>query len=307
MAEIHIGVALPTMSEITALGPAGIETAARHAEDIGLDFVTASDVLVGDGTLALEPIVVIAAAAAVTERIQLTFGVLSLPTRPTAMLAAQVQSLQYLSGNRLSLGVGTGGFAGSPFWQAISAPVTGRAALTDRALEVLPGLISGEPTELPDVVDRPVVTMSPAVPVPPILIGGSAAASVLRRVSTYADGWLPSALTAAEIVAAATRLRELTVAQGRPVSEIQLGVHAVLGEGTEERSAREAMTEQLSEYFAMEPEKITEVTITGGPNQVAERIAEYAAAGVTGLGFGLDAPNYLHQLDLIAEARALLD
>ncbi|WP_020672973.1 LLM class flavin-dependent oxidoreductase [Amycolatopsis nigrescens] len=307
MTAIQLGVALPTMNEISTLGPDGIATAARHAETAGLDSVAAADVLIGDGTVALEPITVLSVAAAVTERVGLEFGVLSLPTRPVAMLAAQIQTLQYLSGNRVRLGVGIGGFPGSPFWQAVGAPSTGRGRRTDEALKVLPGLIAGEPTELPEAPGRPVVTLSPGTPVPPVLIGGGDSDAVLRRTITYGDGWLPSALTAAEASAAGQRLRDLAAERGRPMPGIHLGLHAVLGEGPEVRSAREAMAKQLSEFFAMPPEKVAEVTITGGPAQIAERIAAYAEAGVTNLGLGLDGPGYLRQLDLMAEARALLN
>lgn len=306
MTNIRVGVGLPTMNGVSALGPNGVATVARHAEAVGIDSVAAPDVLIGDGTLALEPITVISVAAAVTERIWLEFGVLSVPTRPVAMLAAQIQTLQYLSGNRIRLGVGIGGFRGSQFWQAVGAPSTGRGRLLDEALAVLPGLIAGEPTELSDLPGRPVVTLSPATPVPPLLIGGGDSDAVLRRTATYGDGWMPSALTTAEVSAAGARLRDMAAEHGRPMPGVHLGVHAVLGESAEARPARDAMVQQLGEFFAMTPEKIAEVTITGGPKQIAERIAAFAEAGVTDLGFSLDGPDQLHQLDLIAEARALL-
>ncbi|MHA6628860.1 LLM class flavin-dependent oxidoreductase [Pseudonocardia sichuanensis] len=306
MIDIRIGVGLPTMNEISALGPSGVATVARHAEALGIDTVAAPDVLIGDGTHALEPITALSVAAAVTERIRLEFGVLALPTRPVAMLAAQIQTLQYLSGNRVQLGVGIGGFPGSPFWQAVGAPSTGRARFADEALKVLPGLIAGERAELSDLPGRPVVSLAPATPVPPILIGGSASEAVLRRTATYGDGWLPSALTPSEVSSAAARLRELATERGRPMPGVHLGLHAVLGDGVETRSARDAMLKQIGEAFAMPPEKVTEVTITGGPEQAAERIAAFAAAGVTELGFGLDGPDHLRQIDLIVEARDLL-
>ncbi|SFB12158.1 Flavin-dependent oxidoreductase, luciferase family (includes alkanesulfonate monooxygenase SsuD and methylene tetrahydromethanopterin reductase) [Amycolatopsis marina] len=310
MPGIGIGVGLPVLHETDARGSADIVALARHAEEVGIDSVAAADVLIGDGTFALEPVTVLATAAAVTERIRLEFGVLSLPTRPVAMVAAQVQSLQHLSGNRVRLGVGIGGFPGSSFWQAVGARSKARGRLVDEALRVLPGLIAGEPTELPAPPgqrERPVVTLAPAAPVPPILIGGGVAEAVLRRTAAYGDGWLPSAMTPSEVSSAVVRLRELAAERGRPTPGVYLGVHAVLGGGAGTRSAREAMVRQLGDFFGMPPEKIAQVTVTGGPDQIAERIAAFAAAGVTELGFALDGPDQLHQLDLLAEARALLE
>ncbi|MEV5330018.1 LLM class flavin-dependent oxidoreductase [Nonomuraea sp. NPDC052634] len=78
------------------------------------------------------------------------FGVLSLPLRPVALVAAQVQTLQHRSGGRVVLGVGIGGFPGSPFWRAVGAPARDRERRTDEALRVLPGLIRGEATKAGD-------------------------------------------------------------------------------------------------------------------------------------------------------------
>uniref|UniRef100_UPI002456A57C LLM class flavin-dependent oxidoreductase n=1 Tax=Nocardia wallacei TaxID=480035 RepID=UPI002456A57C len=190
MPRPKIGVALPTM-EIGHIGPGGIAEAARRAEAAGLDSVGAADVLLGDGTAALEPMVALATAAAVTHDIALEFGVLSVPTRPLPMLAAQVQTLQYLSGNRVGLGLGIGGFPESPFWRALSAPTRGRGRQLDTALDLLPGLIAGAPTLLPGA-ETPLV-LSPAAAVPPLYVGGGTADVVLRRVALRAAGWVPAA------------------------------------------------------------------------------------------------------------------
>ncbi|MFG1947802.1 LLM class flavin-dependent oxidoreductase [Nonomuraea sp. NPDC048826] len=77
--------------------------------------------------------------------------------RPTAWIAAQVQTLQHLSGDRVTLGVGIGGFPGSPFWRAVGAPLQGRGRRADEALRALPGLIRGEAT----MVGEDEVTLGP--------------------------------------------------------------------------------------------------------------------------------------------------
>ncbi|MDA3649200.1 LLM class flavin-dependent oxidoreductase [Saccharopolyspora indica] len=306
MSTIAIGVCLPTMEEIRKLGPSAIADAARQVEAVGLDSVSAADVLIGDGTLALESVTVLATAAAVTGRVSLDFGVLALPTRPVAMIAAQVQTLQYLSGNRVRLGLGIGGFRGSPFWQAVGARATHRGRQLDTALQVLPGLIAGEPTTVPDVEGTPELVLAPAVPVPPLMIGGGTSEPVLRRVAAHGDCWLPSALSPRDVVASASRLRELAAEFDRPVPRICLGVHGVLDTGAASRSERDAMLRDLGGFFGMTPEQLVDVVITGGPRQVAERLAEYAEAGVAELGFGIDAHDYHRQVEMIAEARSLL-
>ncbi|PRX98831.1 LLM class flavin-dependent oxidoreductase [Allonocardiopsis opalescens] len=306
MDAVRIGIGLPTMDEARHLGAAGVVAAARRAEALGMDSVGAPDVLIGDGTAALDSIVVLSAVAAATERVALEFGVLSLPTRPVAMLAAQIQTLQHLSGGRVRLGVGIGGFPGSPFWQAVGAPATGRGRLADAALRVLPGLIAGEPTVLPDAPGRPSVTLAPGAAVPPILIGGGATEPALRRTAAYGDGWLPSALTTAELAEAAERLRALAAEYGRPAPRIHIGLHAVLGEDPADTADRDAVFGRLAGFFQMTPEQTAQVTVTGGPREAADRLAAYAEAGVDEIGLAIDGRDFMRQLDLIAEARSHL-
>lgn len=105
--------------------PTGVGILARHAEELGLQSVWASDLIVGDGSPSLECTIVLATAAAATRRVRLGFGVLVLPLRPVAWVAAQARTLQHVSGNRVLLGVGSGGFPDAPFWEAVDVPAQG--------------------------------------------------------------------------------------------------------------------------------------------------------------------------------------
>ncbi|WP_067967857.1 LLM class flavin-dependent oxidoreductase [Nocardiopsis trehalosi] len=271
---------------------------ARHLEDLGYDSVGMSDFIVGDGSPGLDATLVLAATAAATERIGLEFGVLSLPLRPPAWTAAQVQTLQHLSGGRVILGVGIGGFPGSPFWHAVGAPVRGRGPWTDAALRALPGLIRGEPTTL----DGTEVTLGPAAPVPPILVGGNSEAA-MRRAVLHGDGWAPSLITPAALVEGAARLREIARELDRPVPSISVGGHAFLGG---DPAAVESFTRVLVEVHRMPPEEAAAVPVTGGPAEVAERLAAYAEAGADSVGLALDGGDWLRDTEVLAEARARL-
>lgn len=297
---VKLGVGLPTMQEIETLGPEGVARSARLAEDVGVDSVGVADVLVGDGTAALESVVALTTAAAVTKRVALDFGVLSVPTRPVAMMAAQVQTLQYLSRDRVRLGVGIGGFPGSPFWTAIGAPDTRRGQLTDDALRALPGLIEGSATPVGAGVP---VSLAPGTQVPPLMVGSGTSEAALRRVAQFADGWVPSALTPTQVRMARTRLRELAEEYGRPMPFVHLGVHAILGTDGE---ARQAMEAQLSEFFELSLDEVRQVTVFGSPAEAAERVAAFAEAGADEIGFGLDGQDFLHQIELVGETAAHL-
>jgi alkanesulfonate monooxygenase SsuD/methylene tetrahydromethanopterin reductase-like flavin-dependent oxidoreductase (luciferase family) len=121
---------------------------ARHAERLGLDGIFVGDHLKPAGPYP-ESVVVLAAAAGVTERIQLGFGVMILALRQPAWAAKQVAALQHVSGGRVVLGVGTGGLMhGTEAWEAVGVPWAERGRRTDEALGVLPALIRGETVEL---------------------------------------------------------------------------------------------------------------------------------------------------------------
>ena len=103
---MELGVILPTMSRRDGR-PGDIPAAARQAEERGFESVWSVDQLVaGTGVPVLDSLTVLAAAAAVTQRVKLGVGVLIVPLRPVAWTAKQVATLQYLSGDRVLLGTG---------------------------------------------------------------------------------------------------------------------------------------------------------------------------------------------------------
>jgi alkanesulfonate monooxygenase SsuD/methylene tetrahydromethanopterin reductase-like flavin-dependent oxidoreductase (luciferase family) len=300
MSALAIGIGLPGTD-----GGRVAETA-RRIEDAGLDAIGVSDVLTGDGTPALEPVVTLATAAAVTRRVHLDFGVLAPPTRPAAMLAAQVQTLQHVSGGRVRLGLGIGGFAASPFWRALDAPATGRGRLLDELLEVLPGLVSGAPTAVPTATGPVEVTLAPAVPAPPIMIGGSDHDGVLRRTARYGDAWLPYAMPPERLAAGAARLAELADEYGRTPPRVHIGLHAVLGDRPGDRAAAARMRERLGAFYGLAPDEMARSSLAGRPDQVAEQLAGFAAAGLHEVWLVLDGDDVERQIELAGEVRALV-
>jgi len=296
MTTVQIGVGISTNEPD---GQRKRVAAARRAEQAGLDSVSIADVLRGDGAPTLECVVAAAAVAAATERVRIEFGVLVLPTRHVAWLGAQIQALQHVSGNRIVLGVGIGGFPDSAFWRALGAPRRGRDKIIEGMLDVLSRLIAGEPT----AVNGEVITLAPPAPMPVVLIGGHSDHAI-RRAVTHADGWFPSLMSPATLAGRVATLRDLAITQGRPRPRVHFGTHSVLG--PDRAGKRAEIIHTLSENFGMTEEDAAEVTITGGATQVADRLAEYAAAGADSLTVVLDGEDWEAQLDVLAEARALL-
>ncbi|WP_425595375.1 LLM class flavin-dependent oxidoreductase [Pseudonocardia thermophila] len=135
--------------------------------------------------------------AARTERIALAGNVLNLPLRQPAVLARAAASLDLLTGGRVRLGIGAGGF-----WDAIAAmggkrltPAESVDALRE-AIEVMRGIWNTDDTGLLRAggmhhrVDGAKRGPAPAHPIP--IWVGAYKKRMLELTGTVADGWLPS-------------------------------------------------------------------------------------------------------------------
>jgi len=300
---VRVGAQLP----IHAAGPGGeladVRRAARHAEQVGLDAVWAGDHLV-TGFPLLESTVALTTAAAVTEHIRVGYGVMLLALRQSAWAAKQIASLQYVSGNRLLLGVGVGGIGEPDEWQAAGVPSHGRAKRTDTILAALPGLVGGQPTSLTAEPGEPVVTLEPAVAMPEVWIGGTSDAALLRTV-THGHGWLAALLSPDELAEGVATLTALDGERGIPRPRVGTMVFASLTE-RQAVGATEPIANFLSGAYGLDPTHARAVAVGGSPEQVAERLAAYVAAGASNLVVVPFGPDVLTQYDLIAESRSIL-
>jgi probable F420-dependent oxidoreductase len=123
-----------------------IITFARRVEELGFDSLFVTDHLLSAqhfySASFLEPLSTLAVAAGVTERVRLGQSVLVLPTRNPVVLAKELATLQYLSGNRFILGAGVG-------WNQAEFVSTGgdksqRGRRTDEVLDIAIPLLEGE-------------------------------------------------------------------------------------------------------------------------------------------------------------------
>ncbi|RXZ71439.1 LLM class flavin-dependent oxidoreductase [Agromyces albus] len=169
--------------------------AAQHAERAGLDLVTFQDHPYQRRFL--ETWTLLSYVAARTERVRLAGDVLNLPLRPPAVLAKSVASLDVLSGGRVELGLGAGGF-----WDAIEA-YGGRRLSPGQAVTALGEAIdviraiwdvdAREATAIRGEYYRLVGAKRGPAPAHPIEIWlGAYKPRMLRLTGTKADGWLPS-------------------------------------------------------------------------------------------------------------------
>ena len=135
---MDIGIGLP--STIPGTQRDQILAWAPRAEERGFHSLATLDRLVYPG---YEPMVVLGAAAAITNRIRLVTDILLAPLRGNgALLAKQAASLDALSNGRLTLGLGIGGRDDD--FDAAGIPFERRGRQMDELLEEMKRVWAGE-------------------------------------------------------------------------------------------------------------------------------------------------------------------
>ncbi|BDB41786.1 MULTISPECIES: LLM class F420-dependent oxidoreductase [Mycobacterium] len=157
----------------------------------------------------LDPFVTLAAAAAVTSKIELFTGIALLIQRDPIITAKEAASIDVISGGRFVFGVGAG-------WNIEEMRDHGtdpktRGALLDERIEAIKALWADEPAEyhgtyvdFPPSYSRPKPVRKPH---PPIFFGGDSAAT-FKRVVRHQAGWLSNPFPIEHVTRRVPQLRD---------------------------------------------------------------------------------------------------
>jgi len=174
---MKIGIGLPAMIPGTS-GDVILEWA-RRAEAHDFTSLGITDRVVYGN---YEPLIALAAAAAVTHRIRLMTTILIAPLRPAGLLAKQAASLDALSGGRLTLGLGVG--AREDDFVAAPASFHDRGRRFDQQLALMKRIWASQPA----VEGVGPVGPLPARPGGPEVLIGAYTPVAVQRVGRWADG-----------------------------------------------------------------------------------------------------------------------
>lgn len=172
----------------------------------------------------LEPLTVLTAIAATTERIRLGTSILLAALRRPAVLAKQLATLDVLSEGRVDLGVGVG-------WQREEYDAAGlsfahRGRLLDHTLDVCKTLW----TEQRASYDSPELSFDGIHQMPkpvqsggvPCWISGTVNDAVARRIARFGSGWIPWGSAFADLPGAIKAMKDKVIAHGGDPSDLQV-------------------------------------------------------------------------------------
>jgi len=171
----------------------------------------------------VDPLIALSFVAGATRTLRLGTGVNILPQTNPLLLAKQAASIDFVSGGRMMLGVGTGWLKEE--YEALGTPFERRGARFDDYVTAMKKVWSGEVVEHEGEFLKwhgfksyPVPLQKPHLP---LIIGGTTG-KALRRVARHGDGWFaPSAGTAA-LEPQLAQLRKTATELGRKPESIEI-------------------------------------------------------------------------------------
>jgi alkanesulfonate monooxygenase SsuD/methylene tetrahydromethanopterin reductase-like flavin-dependent oxidoreductase (luciferase family) len=284
---MKLGIGLPQMM------PWGLDRGlflewARRADEVGFHSLGTLDRPNYDSW---EPLVTLAAAAAVTERIRLATSILQLSNRNETLVAKQAAAVDQLSGGRLDLGVAPG--MREDDFGVFGAELSERRGFRRQVARIREvWQLAGQSTEQHGNVG-PAPVQDPG---PPIWIGAATPGGI-QRAAEIADAFVfTAALPPEKIGEMIPDLRSRAEANGKTA----FGFHAIAycGIGDPE-NVLEVARAQLLRYYRNPDMPFDKIVHRGSTEDLAAVARRYASTGLDSLILMPQVPS-LNQVDALA-------
>ncbi len=243
-------------------------------EDSAIDSVWQSDQVVGAQPYA-EPLSLLATVAGATERLKIGMNAIVLGFRDPLTFARQCATIDFLSDGRFLPVVGVG-HDGAPGWKATGRSPKGRGAHANEVLEVIRRLWTEDSVTFDGDhlhFDGAQISPRPKQTPLPLWIGGASAAAV-RRTIAYGNGWLAGLQTLEEATQTAAEIRAHGAETGRPIPEDHYGATLLYRIEAHTPKSEPEPTDRVARMSAR-------VLVRGDADAIVQRIADYAAGGIT--------------------------
>ena len=251
----------------------------QRAEAMGFESAWVVEQVLG-AVPSLEPVELLAWAAAVTERIRLGTAVLLTPLRSPVHLAKSLATLDHLSQGRLIVGVGLGGNAA--IYPAYGITGARRVARFNEGLRLMRALwteprvtFAGDFWQLENASMEPKPRQRPH---PPLWVGAHHP-DALRRATGWASGFMGAgSATTAAFAHEVGLLRGFLAEASRDPATMDVGKRVYVAVDRD----RERAGRRLAEYFGAfygRPQLAAEVSVWGSADQCVAGVREVIAAG----------------------------
>ncbi|MYC29407.1 MAG: LLM class F420-dependent oxidoreductase [Chloroflexi bacterium] len=235
---MQLGVVFP-QTEIGS-DPGAVRDYAQAAESLGYEHLLVFDHVLGaDASKRAEwnrpyshvdtfhePFVLFGYLAGITEKLQMTTGILILPQRQAALVAKQAAAVDVLTGGRLRLGIGVGW--NDVEYEALGESFRNRGRRCEEQIELMRALWTQDIVNFDGRYHK--VTHAGINPLPvqqpiPVWFGGGAD-RVVDRIGRLGDGWFPQFQPDSEGQERIGQMKEAAQTAGR--DPVNIGIEARL-------------------------------------------------------------------------------
>jgi alkanesulfonate monooxygenase SsuD/methylene tetrahydromethanopterin reductase-like flavin-dependent oxidoreductase (luciferase family) len=283
----QIGYLLPTRERVMEGRPETaplLELAAR-AEGLGFD-----SVWVGDSLLARprhDPLTLLAAAAARTQKVALGTAVFLPALRNPVVLAHQLATLDQISGGRLVVGTGIASDVPNirAEFAAAGVPFEARVGRMMEGLRLARALWTGKPVDWQGrwPVQGGVLGPTPyRAGGPPIWMAGSVRPA-LERAARHFDGWFANEADLGRWKQQWAEAQQILREAGRDVSQFVAAIYVTLAIDEDASRAGQRIDGFLERYYGQPAEALRrrQAVYGGPPSGVAEYLKGFADAGAS--------------------------
>lgn len=291
----NIGLAFVNPAPLTT--PNNVLNFAKKCEAMGVDSMWIIDRVAYDN---LEPLTVLAAAAAATQKIRLGTSVLLPNLRHPTLLAKTAATLDFISNGRLTLGIGFGSREND--FTAVEVPFAGRGSRAVEAVQLMKRLWSEDNVTHKGRfyhIENVTIGPRPIQAAIPIWTGGSAEVS-LKRAGTWADGFICGSSAIAEFSSVWDKIANYALAAGRNPDAIEKACLTFIAINDDKAKATASLAAYVSRYYGRLRGDIENTFPLGSGAACADRINSFFGKGLDTLIIGLADPDP-KQLELFAQ------
>jgi probable F420-dependent oxidoreductase len=277
--RLDIAVAIPQTFLSGPVDVPGIRAFLVRAEALGVHSAWVVERILGSIS-ALEPVELLAWAAAVTQRMRLGSAVLLTALRSPVHLAKGLATIDQLSGGRLLVGVGLGG--DPRIYPAYGLSAEGRAERFAEGVRLMKRLWT-EPRVTFDgrffKLDNVSMEPKPAqLPHPPLWFGAHHP-TALRRAVELGDGFIGAGSASTATFADEVKLvRQMLADARRDPAGFGLGKRVYIAVDRDRDRAGKRVAEWFGAFYGR-PEMAAKVSVWGDTQECIDRLAEVVAAG----------------------------